>query len=391
MNLVSSPSSSSPSRSIVFFTFLLSLTSISITSLIFFNHLHLASGDIGSIDHPSIDTSSSDQPSSIDTFSEDSSSDQSSQDSSFGDGIVSVQAPRRINFPKDQSSNLGPSGLKLEPLVAESVNRAAQSANRAAQSVNQAAQSIELTSQRAESVIEAAESGDESEMESHEVHYTSEWIVRLRGPKEIVDQVAYENGYQVKKKLPETVFPNTYLFVKLNHPKRTKRESAELTHKLGLDPRIDWAQQEVVVERVKRGFISSTQSGNRQEQSGQGRSGHGGTGHERRQSQGGPPGSLVRERPRNRGHHSSHSYGPNLASRSVQVLPVSMTRMFYPNPRARGYRPLVVRKNSLYNDELWNYQWYMRNTENTLEFPNHGLNIEYVHKVLGFTGNSFIH
>ena len=101
----------------------------------------------------------------------------------------------------------------------------------------------------------------------------------------------------------------------------------------------------------------------------------------------GPPGShdsLIRERSRN---HSSHSYGSNPAPSSVQMLPVSMTRMFYPNPRARGYRPLVVQKHSLYNDELWNYQWYMRNTENTLEFPNHGLNIEYVHKVLGFTGN----
>ena len=305
MNLVSSPSSSS--RSIVFFTFFLSLTSISITSLIFFNHLHLASGDIGSIDHSSIDTSASDQRSK-DTSSQDSSFDQSSQDSSFDDGIVSVQAPRRINFPKDQSSNLGPSALKLEPHVAESVSQAAQPANRAAQPVSQAAQpanravqsvsqaaqsvsqageSIEPVSQAAEPVIQAAQSEGQSEMESHEVHYTSEWIVRLRGPKEIVDQVAYENGYQVKKQLPETMFPNTYVFVKLNHPKRAKRESAELTQKLGLDPRIDWAQQEVVVERVKRDFISSIQSGNRHEQSGQERSGHGGTGHERRQSQGG--------------------------------------------------------------------------------------------------------
>ncbi|KAI1296557.1 Neuroendocrine convertase 1 [Halotydeus destructor] len=91
---------------------------------------------------------------------------------------------------------------------------------------------------------------EQSELENGQ-HFTSEWVVRVNLGQENADRVAKENGYQVVSQL--TSFPNTYIFARKNLPRRMKRHLANLTEQLTSDHRVEWAEQQLIRPRDKRG------------------------------------------------------------------------------------------------------------------------------------------
>ncbi|KFM81220.1 Neuroendocrine convertase 1, partial [Stegodyphus mimosarum] len=86
-------------------------------------------------------------------------------------------------------------------------------------------------------------------------HFTNDWVVRLTGGKEVVDQLAIELGYLNLGELKG--FPNTYLMRKIDHPQRSRRNALHLTKRLSEDRRVEWAEQQIAKRRVKREFLSS--------------------------------------------------------------------------------------------------------------------------------------
>ncbi|GFS31537.1 hypothetical protein TNIN_265171 [Trichonephila inaurata madagascariensis] len=66
-------------------------------------------------------------------------------------------------------------------------------------------------------------------------HYTNDWVVRLIGGKDVVDQLAMELDYQNLGELKG--FPNTYLMRKNDHPQRSRRNALHLTKRLADDNR----------------------------------------------------------------------------------------------------------------------------------------------------------
>ncbi|GFU97877.1 SCAN domain-containing protein 3 [Trichonephila clavipes] len=87
-------------------------------------------------------------------------------------------------------------------------------------------------------------------------HYTNDWVVRLIGGKDVVDQLAMELDYQNLGELKG--FPNTYLMRKNDHPQRSRRNALHLTKRLADDNRVEWAEQQIAKNREKREFSDVT-------------------------------------------------------------------------------------------------------------------------------------
>ncbi|XP_035211477.1 neuroendocrine convertase 1-like isoform X2 [Stegodyphus dumicola] len=85
-------------------------------------------------------------------------------------------------------------------------------------------------------------------------HFMNDWVVRLTGGKEVVDQLVIELGYLNLGELKG--FPNTYLMRKIDHPQRSRRNALHLTKRLSEDSRVEWAEQQIAKRRVKREFLS---------------------------------------------------------------------------------------------------------------------------------------
>lgn len=115
------------------------------------------------------------------------------------------------------------------------------------------------------------------------------------------------------------VFPNTYIFEKKDHPKRLKRHSAHLTAALAGDGRVEWAEQQVIRPRDKRGRAN----------------------------------------------------------------------FFIPDPIGRGIEPPTNFQKRRFNDELWQYQWYITQTENMPALPIYDLRVSEVWD-MGITGKGVV-
>ncbi|XP_054715875.1 neuroendocrine convertase 1-like [Uloborus diversus] len=86
-------------------------------------------------------------------------------------------------------------------------------------------------------------------------HFTNDWVVRIIGGKDIVDQLAMELDYTNLGELRG--FPNTYLMRKNDHPQRSRRSAGHLTKRLSDDRRVLWAEQQIAKNRVKRDHFRS--------------------------------------------------------------------------------------------------------------------------------------
>ncbi|XP_067144653.1 neuroendocrine convertase 1-like [Centruroides vittatus] len=84
-------------------------------------------------------------------------------------------------------------------------------------------------------------------------HFTNDWVVRITGGNYVADELARELGYRNLGELKG--FKDTYMMRRIDHPQRSRRNSAVLTKRLSDDRRVIWAEQQVVKPRVKRGVI----------------------------------------------------------------------------------------------------------------------------------------
>ncbi|KAL3215903.1 hypothetical protein MRX96_033375 [Rhipicephalus microplus] len=100
-------------------------------------------------------------------------------------------------------------------------------------------------------------------------HYLNAWAVRIRGGRQVADQLAYELGYANVG--PLRGLKDTYLLRKMDQPERSRRSARTFTRRLdrGLqdgkelfsqigdsstDGKVVWAEQQMVRPREKRGL-----------------------------------------------------------------------------------------------------------------------------------------
>lgn len=88
--------------------------------------------------------------------------------------------------------------------------------------------------------------------------YTREWIVKIRDPAQ-ADFIARKSGF-INHGLVEP-FDNVYMFTKHTIPHRSKRAAEEHTQTLNEHDDVEWAEQQITRNRVKRDFVDSSSSG----------------------------------------------------------------------------------------------------------------------------------
>jgi len=198
-----------------------------------------------------------------------------------------------------------------------------------------------------------------------EEEFTNEWLVRVKDRLE-AEKIAKENGYSIKKEVSNYFyflcnfyhysldrqlanFPNTYVFQKqgLHHHRSRRESSSYLTSALIQDPRIEWAEQQIIRKRVKRGVFDN----------------------------------QIRKK-------LYKLYKKSRGSISPPSPPI-----YVPDPHGRGIPPSLSdsRHHALtrFNDELWSYQWYVRQTANVPSLPLLDLNIEKAWD-MGYTGKGVV-
>lgn len=85
--------------------------------------------------------------------------------------------------------------------------------------------------------------------------YTREWIVKISDPAK-VDAIARLSGF-INHGLVEP-FDNIYMFTKHNIPHRSKRAAEEHTQTLNDHEHVEWAEQQITKNRVKRDYVDSS-------------------------------------------------------------------------------------------------------------------------------------
>lgn len=152
-------------------------------------------------------------------------------------------------------------------------------------------------------------------------HYTNEWVVRLEGGRDVAQLLAVQLGYEFLGSV--TGFPDTYRMLKLDHPPLQKRAFPRLTQRLARDARVVWAEQQFAKQRVKRDFV------------------------------------------------------PLLDVSDIQKPASRRKRADLEVPSQRIER--------LFNDELWDQEWYLQDTRTRPDLPKLDLHVLPLYK-LGVTG-----
>ncbi|XP_021936626.1 neuroendocrine convertase 1-like isoform X4 [Zootermopsis nevadensis] len=152
-------------------------------------------------------------------------------------------------------------------------------------------------------------------------HYSNEWLVRLEGGPDVAELLALELGYVFLGSVMG--FPDTYRMLKSDHPSLHKRAFPRLTQRLVRDARVVWAEQQFVKLRAKRDFI------------------------------------------------------PPLDDSGVQTPAVRRKRADLEVPTQRVER--------LFNDELWDQEWYLQDTRTRPDLPKLDLHVLPLYK-MGITG-----
>ncbi|XP_036141692.1 neuroendocrine convertase 1 isoform X3 [Monomorium pharaonis] len=160
-----------------------------------------------------------------------------------------------------------------------------------------------------------------------------EWVVRIQGGSQVSSLLAAQSGY--KHHGPVLGFKDTYIWLKDDNPSQKKRGNIRLTKALNANSKIIWADQQKTVKRLKRDYISLA--------------------------------DLESEKPLMREKRLQlNLYGDALNTISNE------------NHNA-------VHKLRIFNDELWNQQWYLQDTRTNKALPKLDLNVLPLYR-LGITG-----
>ncbi|XP_025986584.1 neuroendocrine convertase 1 [Solenopsis invicta] len=164
------------------------------------------------------------------------------------------------------------------------------------------------------------------------VDYSEEWVLRIQGGSQVSSLLAAQSGY--KHHGPVLGFKDTYIWLKDDNPSQKKRGNIRLTKALNANSKIIWADQQKTVKRLKRDYISLA--------------------------------DLESEKPLTR----------------EKRLPLNI---YGDVSNAIDENDGAVHKLRIFNDELWNQEWYLQDTRTNKALPKLDLNVLPLYR-LGITG-----
>ncbi|XP_077275283.1 neuroendocrine convertase 1 [Temnothorax americanus] len=165
------------------------------------------------------------------------------------------------------------------------------------------------------------------------VDHREEWVVRVHGGSQVASLLAAQSGY--KHHGPVLGFKDTYIWLKDDNPSQKKRGNIRLTKALNANSKIIWADQQKTVKRLKRDYVSLA--------------------------------DLESEKPLTREKRVQlNIYGD--ASNAINS----------------ENHVADVRKR-IFNDELWDQEWYLQDTRTNKALPKLDLNVLPLYR-LGITG-----
>ncbi|XP_071450351.1 neuroendocrine convertase 1-like [Hetaerina americana] len=91
-------------------------------------------------------------------------------------------------------------------------------------------------------------------------HFTNEWLVKINGGKDVAAKIAADLGYKFIGQVHG--FPGVFRIMKDDFPRIGKRDELQLTHKLIMDKRVMWAEQQFSKPRDKRGYLERQETHN---------------------------------------------------------------------------------------------------------------------------------
>ncbi|XP_018346509.1 PREDICTED: neuroendocrine convertase 1-like [Trachymyrmex septentrionalis] len=159
-----------------------------------------------------------------------------------------------------------------------------------------------------------------------------EWVVRIAGGSQVASLLAAQSGY--KHHGPVLGFKDTYIWLKDDNPSQKKRGNIRLTKALNANSKIVWADQQKIVKRLKRDYISFV--------------------------------DLESEKPLIREKRLQFMYGD--VSNAIN-----------------NENHNAAYKLRMFNDELWDQEWYLQDTRTNKALPKLDLNVLPLYR-LGITG-----
>ncbi|KAL6263420.1 hypothetical protein P5V15_006211 [Pogonomyrmex californicus] len=166
------------------------------------------------------------------------------------------------------------------------------------------------------------------------IDHLEEWVVRIPGGLEVASLLAAQSGY--KHHGPVRGFKDTYIWIKDNNLSQKKRGNVRLTKALNATSKIIWADQQKIVRRLKRDYISLA--------------------------------DLESEKPLTR-------------EKRLQLNVYEVTSNVVSNEN----RGDVYKKSRIFNDPLWDQEWYLQDTRTNRALPKLDLNVLPLYR-LGITG-----
>ncbi|KAI9560352.1 hypothetical protein GHT06_014369 [Daphnia sinensis] len=185
--------------------------------------------------------------------------------------------------------------------------------------------------------------GNDDEDFTATARFTNEWVVEIKGGADAAARLAEEMGFEIHGQVPN--FRDFYRLHKSDHPRRQRAHASHLSRQLTDDVRVLWAEQQFAKRRQKRGYVPDY-----------------------------PPFETEEST-------TSEDYRPliRVKRESSKSDDVSLVR------KKRSDMEMPAKSRRLFNDELWDHQWYMHDTRTKAALPRLDLNVLPVYD-MGYTG-----
>ncbi|CAL7950535.1 unnamed protein product [Xylocopa violacea] len=172
----------------------------------------------------------------------------------------------------------------------------------------------------------------------HRDEQREEWVVRLEGGPQVASLLALQSGY--KHLGPVLGFDDTYIWLRDSSSGQKKRGGVRLTKALNSSTRIIWADQQKAIERHKRDYVPLSDFDSER--------------------------PLIREKRLELDQYHSNSIEDDQDWRKVWQDDSEDSKL-------------------MFNDELWDQEWYLQDTRSNKALPKLDLNVLPLYR-LGVTG-----
>ncbi|XP_076479067.1 neuroendocrine convertase 1 isoform X3 [Bombus vancouverensis nearcticus] len=170
-------------------------------------------------------------------------------------------------------------------------------------------------------------------------NHREEWVVRIQGGPQVASLLALQSGYRHLG--PVLGFEDTYIWLKDGNGGQKKRGGVWLTKPLNSSSKIIWADQQKTIERHKRGYVPLSSFDSEK--------------------------PLIREK-----RLEVDQYHLN----SIKEDDKDWQEFWQENPQDSRL---------MFNDELWDQEWYLQDTRSNNALPKLDLNVLSLYR-LGVTG-----